>query len=142
MSNAVNARKKMVESNGVRVGEKSKKNAGGKSKGWAYFWWLFGGIFGAHHVYLERDDHAFVWFCTLGGYFGIGWLRDLFKIPTYVADANDQPQYIEWFKLQVRSNKKVIQTFKMHPNYCLKIMRILQSISTMAMAIKYTKKIK
>ncbi|XP_058805513.1 dnaJ homolog subfamily C member 22-like [Phymastichus coffea] len=77
-----------------------------KSKFWAYFWWLFGGIFGAHHIYLRRDEHAVVWFCTLGGYFGLGWLRDLFKIPTYVADVNDQPDYIKWLKYQIRIHKK------------------------------------
>lgn len=80
---------------------------GPKSKLWAYFWWLFGGLFGAHHVYLGRDDHALIWFCTLGGYFGIGWLREIWRIPTYVADANDQPDYVNWFKHQVRASKKV-----------------------------------
>ena len=78
-----------------------------KTKFWAYFWWLFGGIFGAHHVYLERDDHAIIWFCTLGGYFGVGWLRDLYRIPSYVADANQDREYVEWFKLQTRAFKKV-----------------------------------
>ena len=78
-----------------------------KSLFWSYFWWLFGGVFGAHHVYLGRDDHAFIWFCTLGGYFGIGWIRDLWRIPTYVADANDDVEYRNWFKHMVRYNKKV-----------------------------------
>jgi hypothetical protein len=32
----------------------------------AYLLWLFGGIFGFHHLYLHRDRHAFVWWCTLG----------------------------------------------------------------------------
>ncbi|XP_034947609.1 dnaJ homolog subfamily C member 22 [Chelonus insularis] len=77
-----------------------------KSRFWAYFWWFFGGLFGAHHLYLGRDAHAFIWFSTLGGYFGIGWLRDFFKIPTYVDDANDHPKYVEWFKFNVRHNKK------------------------------------
>lgn len=78
-----------------------------KTKFWAYFWWLFGGLFGAHHVYLDRDDHAIVWFCTLGGYFGFGWFRELWRIPTYVADANDDPAFIERFKHQVKNQKKV-----------------------------------
>lgn len=34
----------------------------------AYLWWLFGGVFGAHHIYLHRDRQAFVWWCTLGKY--------------------------------------------------------------------------
>lgn len=99
----------MGESNGTRFVAQNKSK---KSKFWAYFLWLFGGIFGAHHFYLGRDDHGFIWWCSLGGYFGCGWLRDLFKIPTYVADANNEPDYIEWFKNQVRANKKVIFIFK------------------------------
>ncbi|XP_066582189.1 dnaJ homolog subfamily C member 22 [Prorops nasuta] len=77
-----------------------------KSKFWAYFWWLFGGIFGAHHLYLDRDDHAFVYLSTLGGYLGLGWIRDIFKIPSYVADANETPAFVEEFKRRVRENPK------------------------------------
>jgi TM2 domain-containing membrane protein YozV len=86
-----------------------------KTKFWAYFWWLFGGIFGAHHLYLGRDDQALIWFCTLGGYFGIGWLRDLFRIPTYVADANDDPNYINCFKHHVRTERRVISPLFLIP---------------------------
>lgn len=35
----------------------------------AYVLWLFGGLFGLHHIYLRRDRHAFVWWCTLGSIF-------------------------------------------------------------------------
>lgn len=91
------------QSNGVKRVETKKL----KSKFWAYVFWLFGGWFGAHHIYLERDEHAFVWLSTFGGYFGIGWFRDLWRIPTYVADANDQHEYIEWWKFQMRTNRKV-----------------------------------
>ncbi|XP_015607451.1 dnaJ homolog subfamily C member 22 [Cephus cinctus] len=93
----------MSKENGTKA---TKQNIEKKTKFRAYLHWLFGGILGAHHFYLGRDDHAFVWYCTLGGYFGIGWLRDLFKIPTYVADANEEVQYMEWFKNQVRINQK------------------------------------
>lgn len=34
----------------------------------AYMLWLFGGLFGFHHIYLHRDRQAFVWWCTLGKY--------------------------------------------------------------------------
>lgn len=78
-----------------------------KSKFWAYLLWLFGGLFGAHHVYLGRDDQAFVYISTLGGYVGFGWLRDIYRIPAYVADANDDPVFIEDFKRKVRANQKV-----------------------------------
>jgi len=78
-----------------------------KSKFWAYLLWLFGGFFGAHHVYLGRDDQAFIYISTFGGYIGFGWLRDIYRIPAYVADANDDPEFIEDFKRKVRTNRKV-----------------------------------
>lgn len=78
-----------------------------KSLLWTYVLWFFGGIFGVHHFYLERDEQALAWLTSAGGYFGFGWLRDIYKIPTYVADANNCPKYIEWFKDQVRHNKSV-----------------------------------
>ncbi|KAL7306778.1 hypothetical protein TKK_0001140 [Trichogramma kaykai] len=84
----------------------SQKDDRKKSLFWAYFWWLFGGVFGAHHFYLERDDHALIWFCTLGGYFGCGWLRDIYRLPSYVADANDESEYVNWFKYRVRFYNK------------------------------------
>lgn len=77
-----------------------------KTTFWAYFWWVFGGFLGAHHWYLNRDNQALVWFGTCG-LFGIGWLRDLYRIPTYVAEANDRPEYLHWFKYQVRAFPRV-----------------------------------
>ncbi|ESO87977.1 hypothetical protein LOTGIDRAFT_179176 [Lottia gigantea] len=53
-----------------------------------YILWLVGGWFGLHHFYLGRDRHGFVWFCTCGGFFGLGWLRDLWRIPDYVDECN------------------------------------------------------
>lgn len=78
-----------------------------KSKLWAYFFWLFGGLIGAHHVYLGRDDQAFVYISTFGGYVGCGFLRDIYRIPAYVADANDDPAFVADFKRKVRANRKV-----------------------------------
>lgn len=72
----------------------------------AYILWLFGGIFGAHHIYLHRDRHAFAWWCTLGGYFGIGWIFEVFKIPAYVRDANEDPKFISEFIEKLRTHKK------------------------------------
>lgn len=88
-----------------RKGNKSPPKE--KSTFWAYVLWLFGGLVGAHHVYLERDAHAFVYFSTFGGYLGLGWLRDVFRIPSYVADANENPRFINEFKQKVRTNRKV-----------------------------------
>lgn len=79
----------------------------GKSMITTYILWLTGGIFGVHHFYLERDLQGFLWWSTLGGYFGLGWLCDLFLIPQYVADANKEPKYIEKLIHNLRTNKKV-----------------------------------
>lgn len=78
-----------------------------KSVIWAYFWWFFGGLFGLHHIYLRRDAHAFLWWSTLGGYFGIGWICEVFKIPRYVREANNDPKYVEDFKNRIKKNSKV-----------------------------------
>ncbi|XP_051914131.1 dnaJ homolog subfamily C member 22 isoform X1 [Hippocampus zosterae] len=53
----------------------------------AYALWAVGGLFGLHHFYLGRDSQTLLWILTLGG-FGIGWIRDLICIPTYVTEAN------------------------------------------------------
>ncbi|XP_057686141.1 dnaJ homolog subfamily C member 22 [Corythoichthys intestinalis] len=55
-----------------------------------YALWAVGGPFGLHHFYLGRDNHALLWMLTLGG-FGVGWIRELLRIPTYVAVANQDP---------------------------------------------------
>lgn len=79
--------------------------AGKKSIFLAYIFWLFGGPFGVHHFYLRRDRHAFVWWTTLGG-FGIGWLGEVFRIPRYVRDANEDPKYVEDLIGRMIRNKK------------------------------------
>lgn len=53
----------------------------------AYALWVLGGPLGLHHIYLDRDSHAFLWMVTLGG-FGLGWIREVLRIPSYVAEAN------------------------------------------------------
>ncbi|XP_049884735.1 dnaJ homolog subfamily C member 22 [Pectinophora gossypiella] len=85
----------------------AKKEAlpGEKSVIRAYFLWLFSGIFGGHHFYLRRDRHAFVWWTTLGG-FGVGWLGEIFRIPRYVRDANQDPQYMQELANRMLRNKK------------------------------------
>lgn len=72
----------------------------------AYICWLFGGIFGVHHLYLGRDRQAFVWWSTLGGYFGVGWLHDLFYIPAMVRDTNEDPKFLEEFFKRLQTEKK------------------------------------
>ncbi len=82
-------------------------NPKNKSVATAYFLWLIGGILGLHHFYLGRDLHGFLWWCTLGGYFGFGWLRDAFHISEYVAEANEDKEYIKKIKEVIKKNPKV-----------------------------------
>lgn len=53
----------------------------------SYILWLSLGWLGAHHLYLGRDRHAFVWFWTAGGFL-FGWICELWRIPDYVRTAN------------------------------------------------------
>lgn len=62
----------------------------------AYALWFFGGLFGLHHFYLGRDKQAFIWLTTLGGFF-IGFLRDLYKIPEYVRESNEEKEFLAQF---------------------------------------------
>nr|XP_027222959.1 dnaJ homolog subfamily C member 22-like [Penaeus vannamei] len=77
-----------------------------KSKWIAYLLWLIGGVSGLHLIYLRRDRQAFIWMCTLGGYLGFGALRDLFRIPEYVKDANDDANYQAELATLMRSREK------------------------------------
>ena len=60
----------------------------GKSLLISYTLLIFGGIVGLHHFYLGRDRHAFLYWSTLGGLLGLGCLRDFWRLPSYVQDAN------------------------------------------------------
>ncbi|XP_077500249.1 TM2 and DnaJ domain-containing protein wurst [Amblyomma americanum] len=71
-----------------------------------YLLWLTLGWLGAHHFYLRRDRQAFVWWMTLGGYFGLGWVRDIWKIPDYVKYANSDPEAVEKLKENIRRHAK------------------------------------
>lgn len=72
----------------------------------AYFCYFIGGLWGLHHIYLKRPDHAFLISATIGGYFLAGLLRDLFKLPSYVKEANHDPEYERQFKNLVKSSTK------------------------------------
>lgn len=71
-----------------------------------YLIWLIWGWFGLHHLYLGRDIQAFLWWSTIGGFFGLGWFRDLWRIPEYVDDANDEPYFVEELKRKIRLRKE------------------------------------
>lgn len=68
-----------------------------------YLLWLFG-FTGAHRFYYGRPITGTLWFFTLG-LFGLGWLFDIFLIPTMDAKANNsyvQGKYdynLAWFFL-------------------------------------------
>jgi len=76
-----------------------------------YFFWFVGGWFGLHHLYLGRDRHAFLIWSTAGGYWGFGWFRDFLKIPTYVRDANEDPEYMETLIQLMRKKKRPPYSF-------------------------------
>jgi len=46
---------------------------------------------------------------SVGGLFWIGWLRDLFYIPSYVADVNEDPEFMRELteKMQKRQRPEV-----------------------------------
>ncbi|EDO43846.1 predicted protein [Nematostella vectensis] len=71
-----------------------------------YIIWFKLGWLGLHHFYLGRDIQAFVWWSTFGGVFGLGWLRDLWRIPEYVEDANEDHYYIEELKRKIKLRKE------------------------------------
>mmetsp|Transcript_26644 Transcript_26644/g.61278 ORF Transcript_26644/g.61278 Transcript_26644/m.61278 type:complete len:155 (+) Transcript_26644:81-545(+) len=49
--------------------------------------WLFGGLLGVHHFYLERVLHGLLAMFTLN-WCGIGWLIDFARLPCFVDSFN------------------------------------------------------
>ena len=45
-------------------------------------------------------------FFFYGGYFGLGWFRDIWRIPSYVREANDDPAYLIDLTEKMRTRKK------------------------------------
>ena len=72
----------------------------------AYALWLFVGWFGVHHFYLGRDRQGLLWLTSFAGLLGMGWLRDFWKIPTYVKDANEEPGYMGMLGAEMRYYRK------------------------------------
>lgn len=58
------------------------------SKTIGYILWIFG-FMGAHRFYYGRQITGTIWFCTLGLFF-IGWIVDLFLIPSMDRDADQR----------------------------------------------------
>jgi DnaJ family protein C protein 22 len=76
-----------------------------KRTGFAYFFALIGGIFGFHHLYLGRTQHALLWLTTFGG-FGIGILYEIiFAIKKYVQEANNDNQIRDEYQRKMREQR-------------------------------------
>jgi len=58
-----------------------------------YLIWLPFGLLGWHHIYLRRWEQAVAYVCTFGGGFGVCWIRDLWRIPEYIAWTNSEKQF-------------------------------------------------
>ncbi|CAI8002646.1 DnaJ homolog subfamily C member 22 [Geodia barretti] len=68
----------------------------------AYLLWLLLGWLGVHHFYLRRHKQGVLWLTSFSGFFGIGWLRDFWRLPTYVRDSNDDPEFLEQLNVRFR----------------------------------------
>jgi len=55
----------------------------------AYLLWFFLGLLGVHRFYLGHIGMGILYLFT-GSLFGIGWIIDLFLIPSRVEQANVQ----------------------------------------------------
>ncbi|XP_022109609.1 dnaJ homolog subfamily C member 22-like [Acanthaster planci] len=71
----------------------------------AYVLWLLFGWLGLHHFYLGRDRQAFIWWSTWGGIFGLGWFRDIWRLPSYVDYANKEPYYMSCLTEMIQVRK-------------------------------------
>lgn len=60
-----------------------------KSVGLTYLFWLFFGLLGIQHFYMGKIGRGVLYLLT-GGILGIGWLVDLFTIPSQVRAVNAQ----------------------------------------------------
>jgi len=66
----------------------------------AYLLLFFGGGFGLHHFYLGRDNQGILsvaiapwWIVTLPVW-AMSWIRDFFRLPSYVASVNRDPVHL------------------------------------------------
>jgi hypothetical protein len=58
-----------------------------KSLAIAYILWFLVGIIGVHHFYMGKVGRGILWLLTLG-LAGIGWLVDLFTLPSQIRTVN------------------------------------------------------
>ena len=72
----------------------------------AYFLWINGGFFGIHLFYLGRDHQGVLWLTSFAGIFGLGWLRDFYRIPAYVREANGDSEFVLAYRTELRRRKR------------------------------------
>ncbi|MFI5907952.1 MMPL family transporter [Dactylosporangium sp. NPDC051541] len=60
----------------------------------AYTWWLFLGLFGAHHFYLGRKRQGW-WYLGTVGFLALGWLADVALLPRYARTTNATEPTVE-----------------------------------------------
>lgn len=59
----------------------------------AYVLWFFLGLAGVHKFYLNKTGWGILYMLS-GGIFLIGWLIDLFTLPSQVRDYNESIQQV------------------------------------------------
>mmetsp|Transcript_20226 Transcript_20226/g.40328 ORF Transcript_20226/g.40328 Transcript_20226/m.40328 type:complete len:378 (-) Transcript_20226:243-1376(-) len=79
----------------------------------AYILWLFGGVFGWHHAYLNRTTTAVAYFFSFGG-LGVSFFLDIFCIPAYVREANaiHNIEYLQLISVYQKNNRAPALGFK------------------------------
>lgn len=78
---------------------------GDKNSVFAYFFALIGGVFGIHHLYLGRTQHALLWLTTFGG-FGVGIIHEIFfQLNKYVREINHDDLIIQQYEKKIRERK-------------------------------------
>ena len=55
--------------------------------------------------YVSAKAPIFLTF-IIGGYFGAGWFRDIWRIPEYVKDVNNDPNYLTMLSEKMREMPK------------------------------------
>ncbi|MDN4479744.1 TM2 domain-containing protein [Demequina muriae] len=55
----------------------------------AYILWFFLGLFGVQHFYLGKIGRGLLYLLT-AGVFGVGWIIDLFTLPSQTRAINAQ----------------------------------------------------
>lgn len=87
------------------------KEKGEISVGCAYLLLLCWGVFGAHRFYVNKTGSAVLWLFT-GGFFGIGYIVDLFLIPSMVSDRNNQLLMYQ----NLRQPQQPVNVYVQNPN--------------------------